>query len=190
MQLKWNMDIDEQVYIGDTDLSATGLLNLTQVTPVSAAKTWLLPTTTPDEIVADINVLLTNAWISSGYAICPAKVGMAPELFAALTTRKVSDAGNISVLEYVRINCISFQENGVPLDIVSMKWASKRGAAGSHRVIAYTQDEKYIRFPLVPMLNTPLEYRGLYQLTTYYGRLGQVETPYGNTISYLDVPVS
>ncbi|MDY0425322.1 major capsid family protein, partial [Enterobacter rongchengensis] len=188
MQLKWNMDIDEQVYIGDSDLGVTGLLNLSQVTPISAAKAWA--TANPDEIVQDFNLLLSDAWVKSGYAICPKKVGLAPELFGLLASKKVSDAGNISVLEYVKINCIAFQENGVPLEIVSMKWASKRGAAGAHRVVAYTQDEKFIRFPLVPLLNTPLEYRGLYQLTTYYGRLGQVETPYGNTISYMDVPVA
>ncbi|EFC2021222.1 DUF2184 domain-containing protein [Enterobacter chengduensis] len=188
MQLKWNMDIDEQVYIGDSDLGVTGLLNLSQVTPISAAKAWA--TATPDEIVQDFNLLLSQAWVNSGYAICPAKVGLAPELFSLLVSKKVSDAGNISVMEYVKINCIAFQENGVPLEIVSMKWASKRGAAGAHRMVAYTQDEKFIRFPLVPLLNTPLEYRGLYQLTTYYGRLGQVETPYGNTISYMDVPVA
>ena len=188
MQLKWNMDIDEQVYIGDSDLGITGLLNLSQVTPISAAKAWA--TATPDEIVQDFNLLLSQAWVNSGYAICPKKVGLAPELFGLLASKKVSDAGNISVLEYVKINCIAFQENGAPLEIVSMKWASKRGASGAHRVVAYTQDEKFIRFPLVPLLNTPLEYRGLYQLTTYYGRLGQVETPYGNTISYMDVPVA
>ena len=128
--------------------------------------------------------------MTSGYAICPKKVGLAPELFGLLASKKVSDAGNVSVLEYVKINCIAFQENGEPLEIVSMKWASKRGASGAHRVVAYTQDEKFIRFPLVPLLNTPLEYRGLYQLTTYYGRLGQVETPYGNTIAYMDVPAA
>lgn len=188
MQLKWNMDIDEQVYIGDKDLDMPGLLTLTQVTPISAAKAWA--TASPDEIVQDFNLLLSQAWVSSGYAICPAKVGLAPELFGLLASKKVSDAGNISVLEYVKINCIAFQENGVPLEIVSMKWASKRGAAGAHRMVAYTQDEKFIRFPLVPLLNTPLEYRGLYQLTTYYGRLGQVETPYGNTIAYMDVPAA
>lgn len=188
MQLKWQMDIDEQVYVGDNDLGITGLLNLTQVVPISAAKAWV--TATPDEIVQDFNLLLSQAWINSGYAICPAKVGLAPELFGLLVSKKVSDAGNMSVMEYVKINCIAFQENGVPLEIVSMKWASKRGAAGAHRMVAYTQDEKFIRFPLVPLLNTPLEYRGLYQLTTYYGRLGQVETPYGNTIAYMDVPVA
>lgn len=190
MQMKWNMDIDEQVYIGDTDLGITGLLNLSQVTPISAAKAWADPATTPDEILGDVNLVLSQAWVNSGYAICPAKIGLAPELFSILVSRKVSDAGNISVMEYIKINCIAFQENGVPLEIVSMKWASKRGAAGAHRMVAYTQNEKFIRFPLVPMLNTPLEYRGLYQLTTYYGRLGQVETPYGNTIAYMDVPVA
>lgn len=188
MQLKWNMDIDEQVYIGDSDLGMTGLLNLSQVTPISAAKAWA--TATPDEIVQDFNLILSQAWVTSGYAICPRKVGLAPELFGLLSSKKVSDAGNISVIEYVKINCIAFQENGEPLEIVSMKWASKRGSAGAHRVVAYTQDEKFLRFPLVPLLNTPLEYRGLYQLTTYYGRLGQIETPYSNTIAYMDVPVA
>ncbi len=188
MQLKWNMDIDEQVYIGDTDLGMPGMLNMPTVIPVSAPKSWT--TATPDEIVADVDVLLGNAWVSSGYAVCPAKIGLPPELFRILVRQKVSDAGNISVLEYVRINCISFAENGAPPEIVSMKWASKRGAGGAHRCVAYTQDEKYIRFPLVPLLNTPLEYRGIYQLTTYYGRLGQVEAPYANTVSYLDVPAS
>ncbi|MBI6182687.1 MULTISPECIES: DUF2184 domain-containing protein [Serratia] len=188
MQLKWNMDIDEQVYIGDADLGMPGMLNMPTVIPVSAAKSWL--TATPDEIVADVDILLGNAWVSSGYAVCPAKIGLAPELFRILVRQKVSEAGNISVLEYVRINCISFAENGAPPEIVSMKWASKRGVGGAHRCVAYTQDEKYIRFPLVPLLNTPLEYRGIYQLTTYYGRLGQVEAPYANTVSYLDVPAT
>ncbi|WP_445494413.1 DUF2184 domain-containing protein [Photorhabdus sp. SF281] len=189
MKLKYNMDVDEQVYIGDAEKGMCGLLNIPQVIPRAAAAPWTA-TTDPDVIVQDFNILLTDAWVSSGYAICPGKVGLAPELFGLLSSKKVSNAGNISVLEYVKINCIAFQENGEPLEIVSMKWASKRGARGAHRMVAYTQEERYIRFPLVPLLNTPLEYRGLWQLTTYYGRLGQVETPYANTIAYLDVPVS
>lgn len=189
MQLKYNMDVDEQVYIGDADKEMPGLLNLPSVMPIAAAAAWTA-TTDPDVIVQDINMVLSSAWVSSCYAVCPSKIGLAPELFSLLVSKKVSSAGNISVLEYVKINTIAFQENGEPLEIVSMKWASSRGAGGAHRVVAYTQDEKYIRFPLVPLLSTPLEYRGIYQLTTYYGRLGQVETPYSNTIAYLDVPAS
>lgn len=189
MQMKWNMDVDEQVYIGDADKGMPGMLNLPSITPVAAAAAWTA-TTDPDVIVQDINLVLSSAWVSSGYALCPRKIGLAPELFGLLASKKVSSAGNISVLEYVKINTIAFQENGEPLEIVSMKWASGRGAGGAHRIVAYTQEEKYIRFPLVPLLSTPLEYRGIYQLTTYYGRLGQVETPYANTIAYLDVPAS
>ncbi|HGV3499625.1 TPA: DUF2184 domain-containing protein [Klebsiella michiganensis] len=189
MKLKWNMDTDEQVYIGDSGLGVSGMLNLPDITPLAAAAAWTA-TTDPDVILQDINLLLTDVWMRSGYAVCPAKIGLAPELFGLLTIKKVSSAGNISVLEYVKINSIAFQENGEPLEIVSIKWASKRGAGGSHRIVAYTQDEKYIRFPMVPLLNTPLEYRSMQQLTVYYGKLGQVEAPYSNTISYLDVPAS
>ncbi|MGR7204491.1 DUF2184 domain-containing protein [Klebsiella aerogenes] len=189
MKLKWNMDTDEQVYIGDSVLGVAGLLNLPDITPLAAAAAWTA-TIDPDVILQDINLLLTDVWMRSGYAVCPAKIGLAPELFGLLTIKKVSSAGNISVLEYVKINSIAYQENGEPLEIVSIKWASKRGAGGSHRIVAYTQDEKYIRFPMVPLLNTPLEYRSMQQLTVYYGKLGQVEAPYSNTISYLDVPAS
>lgn len=189
MKLKFAMDTDEQVYIGDTELGVAGLLNLPSVSPIAAAGAWTA-TTDPDVIVQDINLVLTAAWVDSGYAVCPAKIGLAPELFGLLASKKVSSAGNISVLEYVKINTIAFQENGEPLEIVSMKWASKRGVAGAHRIVAYTQDEKYVRFPMVPLLNTPLEYRGMQQLTVYYGKLGQVETPYSNTIAYLDVPAA
>ncbi|HCM64779.1 MAG TPA: hypothetical protein DIT05_19900 [Morganella sp. (in: Bacteria)] len=189
MKLKWNMDTDEQVYIGDAELGVPGMLNLPGVIPVAAAAAWTA-TTDPDVIVQDINLVLTDGWVRSGYAVCPGKIGLAPELFGLLASKKVSSAGNISVLEYVKINTIAFQENGEPLEIVSMKFASKRGAGGAHRIVAYTQDEKYIRFPMVPLLNTPLEYRGMQQLTVYYGKLGQVETPYSNTISYLDIPAA
>ncbi|MEQ5219904.1 DUF2184 domain-containing protein [Morganella morganii] len=189
MRLKWNMDTDEQVYIGDKELGVPGLLNLPDVIPVAAAVAWTA-TTDPDVIVQDINMVLSDGWVRSGYAVCPGKIGLAPELFGLLASKKVSSAGNISVLEYVKINTIAFQENGEPLEIVSMKFASKRGAGGAHRIVAYTQDEKYVRFPMVPLLNTPLEYRGMQQLTVYYGKLGQVETPYSNTISYLDIPAA
>ncbi|HBH7053952.1 TPA: DUF2184 domain-containing protein [Morganella morganii] len=189
MRLKWNMDTDEQVYIGDKELGVPGLLNLPDVIPVAAVAAWTA-TTDPDVIVQDINMVLSDGWVRSGYAVCPGKIGLAPELFGLLASKKVSSAGNISVLEYVKINTIAFQENGEPLEIVSMKFASKRGAGGAHRIVAYTQDEKYVRFPMVPLLNTPLEYRGMQQLTVYYGKLGQVETPYSNTISYLDIPAA
>ncbi|HCR8899300.1 TPA: DUF2184 domain-containing protein, partial [Escherichia coli] len=69
MQLKWQMDNDEQVYVGDSALNLKGLVTLNGVPVNNAAKTWA--TSTPDEIRASINQVLSDAWAASGYSVVP-----------------------------------------------------------------------------------------------------------------------
>lgn len=185
MQLKHNMDVDEQVYTGDSILGLTGLVNNALV-PTANASNGSWATRTPDQILDDINEGINAAWTASGFAVCPTKLLLPPLQFGYLVTRKVSDAGNISLLEYVRMNCLSFANNGVPLDIQPSKWLTTAGAGNTTRMVLYTNQEDYVRFPLVPLQRTPLEYRGLRQLTTYYGRLGVVEWVYEETGCYRD----
>ncbi|MFX5743220.1 major capsid family protein, partial [Acinetobacter baumannii] len=83
-------------------------------------------------------------------------------------SKKVSDAGNISVLEYLKQNTISNSINGRPLNIQPLKWLYQRGAANADRMVAYTKEQDKVRFPLVPLQRTPLEYRDIRQLTTYF----------------------
>ncbi|QEE24581.1 DUF2184 domain-containing protein [Rhodanobacter glycinis] len=186
MQLKYNMDVDEQVYIGDSGLGFTGLLNSAHVTNVANAPTGGWATATADQMLADVNEMLTSAWEESAYAVCPSKVLLPPVKFGILVTTKVSSAGNISVLEYIKQNSICNSINGRPLDIQPVKWAYQRGASSADRMMAYTQDEMRVRFPLVPLQRTPLEYRDIRQLTTYFGRLGVLEVVYPETIAYRD----
>ncbi|MBU66434.1 MAG: hypothetical protein CL858_13425 [Cupriavidus sp.] len=186
MQLKHNMDVDEQVYIGDTVLGVTGLVNNAGVTNVSNAATGNWATATADQIVADINELLTSVWTASAYAYCPSELRLPPVKFGILVSRKVSDAGNISVLEYVKQNTISNSINGRPLNIQPLKWLYQRGTANADRMMAYTKEQDKVRFPMVPLQRTPLEYRDIRQLTTYFGRLGVVEVVYPELIGYRD----
>lgn len=186
MQLKHNMDVDEQVYIGDTVLGVTGLVNAATVTNVSNAATGTWTTATPDQIVADVNELLTSVWAASAYAVCPSELRLPPAKFGLLVSRKVSDAGNISILEYVKQNTISNSINGRPLNIQPLKWLFQRGVANADRMMAYTKEQDKVRFPLVPLQRTPLEYRDIRQLTTYFGRLGVVEVVYPELIGYRD----
>jgi hypothetical protein len=186
MQLKHNMDVDEQVYIGDTVLGVTGLVNNAAVTNLSNAVTGNWNTATADQIVADINELLTSVWTASAYAYCPAELRLPPAKFGILVSRKVSDAGNISVLEYVKQNTISNSINGRPLNIQPLKWLFQRGTANADRMMAYTKEQDKVRFPMVPLQRTPLEYRDIRQLTTYFGRLGVVEVVYPELIGYRD----
>lgn len=184
MQLKWNMDTDEQVYIGDSGLNVKGLMNLTQVTPTNAAKTWA--TSAADEIRASINAGLSAAWANSSYSMVPTDLLIPPEQFSLLASTIVSSAGNQSLLTYLETNTIAYHQNGRPLNIRPVKWAKGRGVSNSDRMVFYTNDKKYVRFPMVPLMSVPIQYRGLYQLVTYYGKLGAVEPVYPETLAYVD----
>lgn len=106
--------------------------------------------------------------------------------YSRLVSRIVSDAGNISILEFLKVNSLSNSINGRPLDIQPLKWLTGRGAGATNRMVAYTPEMDKVRFPLVPLQRTPLEYRDLRQLTTYFGRLGVVELVYPETMGYRD----
>ena len=190
LRLRHQMEIDEQVYIGDVTFNKPGLVNNSaiQLTNVAAGAGggfgWA--TKTPDEILGDVNALLNGVWASAGWAVMPSKLLLPPISFSYLVSQKVSSAGNISILEFLKNNSLSNAANGRPLDIQPVKWLTGRGTAGANRMVAYTNEKDRVRFPMVPLQRTPLEYRSLYQMTTYYGRLGVVEFVYPETIGYAD----
>lgn len=196
MQIKYQMDIDEMVYIGDSDLGKYGLVNSNLVTAASVATgtsgytQWTEKT--PDEILEDVNSLLETCWRAAAYAVCPSKLLLPPAQFAYITSQKVSNAGNISILQFLKNNCIALTINGKELDIQPCKWLVGHGtplgspAVASDRMVCYTQDKNRVRYPLVPLQRTPLEYRSIYHLTTYFGRLGVMEIVYPETMYYAD----
>ncbi len=195
MQLKYQMDIDEQVYIGDSGLGLKGLTNGALVTNVTNAVvgSWTGGTTTADQILSDVNEILNSAWAASGYAVCPDTLLLPPLQYGYLVANKVSNAGNISIIEFLAQNSLSLRINGKPLNIQPTKWLTGTtrggqgaGAGGADRMVAYSKDPTRVRFPLVPLQRTPLEYRDLRQLTTYFGRLGAVEFVYPETVAYRD----
>lgn len=191
LTLKHNMDTDEQVYIGDTVLNVPGLLNASSlITPGNvvngAASSPLWANKTPAEILKDVNTLLNSVWAASGWAQVPLDLRLPPVQFGYIASQTISSAGNVSILTYLQQNSITNAVAGRPLNIQPIKWLTGRGALGVDRMVAYTKDPKYIRFPKVPLQRTPLEYRSLYQITTYWGRLGQVEFRYPETVGYAD----
>lgn len=197
LKLKHQMDTDEQVYTGDTELGLFGLTNSPVVTASNVANGassgsphW--STKTPDDILADFNTALTNVWQASGWAVPPSNVLIPPAQFGFIVSQKVSSAGNISTLKYVLENNISKQQ-GTELKILPLKWLIGRGVGGTpgvlgtvDRMVVYSKDQQRVRFPMTPLQRTPLEYRAIYQTTTYFGRLGAVEFVYPETLGYFD----
>jgi hypothetical protein len=185
LKLKHNMDVDEMVYVGDAALGKTGLINNPDIAPASVATSWDDPGITPKDMLDDINDLIERAWAQSAHAVCPADILLPPAKFAKLT-QPVTAAGSKSVLQYVKEECLAHAINGREPNIYPLKWLKGRGAGGSDRAVAYTNNELYARFPLVPLQRAPLEQRGLFQLTTYFGKLGVVEFVYPETVAYAD----
>lgn len=190
LKLKHNMDVDEMVYIGDTTKGAYGMVNQPSVSTsnvvngASGSPLWV--NKTPDEVLNDINSLLSAVWTNSAVAVVPEELRLPPAKFAYLASTKVSEAGNTTILEFVREKCISSVVNNKPLNIQPLKWLTGRGSGVTDRMMAYTKKKEYIRYPMVPLQRTPLEWRSLFQITTYYGRLGEVEIPYTETVGYRD----
>jgi len=190
IQLKHQMDIDQCVYIGDSDLGTAGLLNHTLVTNVAnvTGGTWAAAITalTPDVIVAQINEVLQSVWQASGWAVMPTELRVPPLQYGQLVSTKVSSAGNVALLRYIQQNSLCNTANGQELNIQPLKWLIGRGVGATQRMIAYTKDYQRVRFPLTPLQRTPVERRSLFYLTTYWGRIGVIEMVYPETIGYRD----
>ena len=191
IKLKHQMDIDEQVYIGDAALGVYGLTNnpavyTANVVPgaVTAQLTWAGKN--PDEILNDLNTLLTGVWSATGWTMPPTEIRLPPAKLSYLVQNKVSAAGNLSILNYLKENNISSQQNGTVLNIQALKWLTGRGTAGVDRMLAYTKRKELVRFPMTPLQRTAPEIRSIYTLTTLYCRLGTVEFVYPETLAYLD----
>jgi hypothetical protein len=196
IQLKHQMDTDEQVYIGDATLGYAGLLNNTNVVAgnvvdgAGGGTQWA--TKTPLEILADVNTLINSAWQASGWAQIPDQLRLPPAQFSLLNATLISSSGNKSILDFIRENNLA-RANGVTLNIQPLKWLIGAGAGGTpgqlgtvDRMLAYTKNPRFVRFPMVPLQRTPLEYRSIFHITTYFGRLGVVEVRYPETVQYAD----
>lgn len=185
MNILYQMNTDEMIYVGDTAVGAEGLLNSSLVS-VGSAATGSWATATPDEILADVNEMIETAWAASGYAVCPDKVLLPPAKFAYIASQKVSSAGNISILQFLEENSISLRVNGRKVDIQPVKWLTGRGTAGADRMVAYTNQEDKVRFPMVPVRRETPYYLGIKFNAPYIWAFGEVEFPYPETVIYRD----
>lgn len=204
LQLKHQMDIDEMVYVGDTSLGMYGLFNsnnrsgVDAVVNVSNVPAGLSGSTlwvnkSADEILADVNAILISGWTAAGYAVMPGKVALPPVQFGYISTVKVSNAGNISILKYIKENNVLTAETGRQLQIVPSKWLVGAGVGGTlgtlgtvDRMVAYTQEKDRVRYPMTMLQRTPVQFDSIYHKSTYFGRLGVLEIVYPETIAYRD----
>lgn len=190
MNLKHQMDADQLVYIGDASVGSTGLVNsdtvVTNVSNVAAGASTLLPwsSKSPDEILADVNELLVSVWAATGYSVPPNKLLIAPLPYGYITSQVISiggvGGGSETIYSFLQRRNVMTAEKGIDLDIKSVKWLDHgyRPNATLDRMIAYVQDTKFVRFPMVPLQPVQPQPRGIWIAVPYFGRFGVVEWVY------------
>lgn len=190
LNLLYQMATDQMVYIGSSDVNATGLLNDASVTASAVANgaggSPLWANKTADEILADVNTLLQATWAAAAFAVCPSELRLPPAQFAYISSQKVSSAGNVSILKFLEDNSISLRINGKALNIQPVKWLTGRGAGSTDRMVAYTNEEERVRFPMVPIRRENAYYQGIRFVAPYLWAFGELEIPYPETIQYAD----
>lgn len=199
LKLKHQMDIDEQVYVGDGTLGVGGLVNSSLVTNVSnlpngavgGSPHW--STKTPAEILADVNAMITSAWQASGYAVMPSHILIPPAQYGYISTQVISTAGTVSILKYLLENNIVKASGKGEIQILPAKWLIGSGAGGTigtlstvDRMVAYSKQKQYVRYPMTSLQRTPIQYDSIYHKSTYYCRLGVTEVVYPETMAYRD----
>jgi hypothetical protein len=211
LQMRHQMEVDAQVYVGDSDLGDTGLVN----SPVASAglpgvgiitnlpngaaggSGWLSGTTgkTPAEVLADFNYALNTVWQNAAWAVVPERVLLPTAQYGYIATELVSTAGTTSVLRYVEENNILSRSGQGRLQILPSKWCNGAGAGGvigtpgpgaTDRMVVYTKRQELVRFPMTMLQRTPIQYDGIYQKTSYYGKLGVLEIIYPECLGYFD----
>ena len=191
LMLAHDMEMERLVYIGDKTKNTTGLLNNADAITkeVSLNAKWSDPTTTPDAIVKDVNDMFSVAWKNTNYNILPKRMLMSPTLYSTLVSRKVSEAGNVSILNYVKENSIVRNTLGIDPEIYPLKWLEdKIPDAITNRIVVYEKREDFIRLPYVPLQRiTPIELFNSGYKANYHALYGGMEVVYPETLNYFKV---
>ena len=188
--LKWNLETDNYVYLGDATLGITGLVNSAQVVSglVAAdgtASSTLWTAKSADLILRDVNELITAAWTASAFAVMPDTIGLPPAQLAYVASQRIGNTG-VSILQYLQQNNIAIQQGGTALKLVPMKRLIGAGAGATNRMVAYSNDEQYLRFPMVPMRREASYYHSINFHAPYVWAYGEIEFVFPETVLYRD----
>jgi hypothetical protein len=140
--------------VGATEKNWAGLINNGSVSRVDVANdgtgtSTFWSTKTADQILRDVNDLLSSVRTNSAEVEWADSLRLPPEAFRLIATKRLGAGdGMITVLEYVRKNNIYTAETGQPLDIQPLRELATASNDGGGRMVVYRRDPEVLRFHL------------------------------------------
>jgi hypothetical protein len=186
-RLVYERTVDNIAFTGDTEKGWEGLFNNSAVVAAGATVgDWA--TATEDEILADINEVLSGVYTATN-EIAMADTLILPSLkYQFIASRRLGDGnGTMTILQFVEKANVYTAETGQPLTIRSSRGLNTAGAGSTARMVAYRRSPEVLRMH-IPMRHQflPVQIDGLtYQVPGIF-RVGPLEIRLPKEVLYSD----
>ena len=194
IKLNFGKTMDWICYKGIEEDNVYGLINNPNITStladVGASGQTDWKHKTADEIVADVHLLINACWAAAQYDISgmPNHILIPPENYTYIASKKVSEAGNVTILQYILENNIA-KAKGQNLVIDECRWCIGAGVSGKNRMLAYVnaknRTEMDLTQPLTRAMTAPVPQQLCY-MTPFVANIGQVKFLYYECAMYCD----
>ena len=193
LHMAFDKYVDENVYIGKGS-GTTGLVNTPHIpamlAPANNSGQTEWEQKDPDEILRDVNRVMVEAWRTAEHDPLGLvnHILIPPEKYAYLATKRIGDAGQVSVLTYLYENNLGIRNN-VKLGIFPSRWCIGAGVNGLDRMVAYVNNKDCIEFDITfPLTRTLTEASAAHHayLFAYAAQVSEVKFKRTQTIAYCD----
>ena len=194
IQLAYDKTLDQSTYRGFPQHGSYGLVNspmiMSYMAAAGAGGSTRWANKTPDEILVDVNRLISLTWSQSEYDLS----GMANHIllpipqYEALVSRKVGVTGDKSILTFLLENNIG-RDQGVTLAIKPRRWCTGAGVGGTDRMVGYANNIDRVRFDMTVPINrilTQVSAEQLAYLTPYVAQWSEINWIYTQHAAYVD----
>lgn len=194
IRLNHNKTIDQLVYGGFASVGVSGITNDPNVVRTMAddgaagESTW--QNKTVDEILWDVNKMITEGWAASEYddSALINHILLPPQKYAYIVSTRIGTSADENILNYLLKNNLTTQ-NGKTLYIAPCRWCVGAGESSTDRMIGYVNDEDKLYFDLPVALTRAMTQPVALQfsyVTIYAAQMGQVKFMYYQPVRYVD----
>lgn len=176
--------IDSLAWHGDAEHGIQGFIDYpgTQeyITPDGGTFSPLWEEKTSDEILKDMNDMITTVRTTTNGVESPDTMLMPIAQYELIRNKRVSDYSDTTVLEY-------FRRNNPDIEIYWVNELAGAGAGESDRIIAYKRDPQHVTQEMPTVLNTLPETRDNFEyVTVMYSRYAGVIIYYPLSVIFAD----
>lgn len=186
-RLVYERTVDDMLLTGDTEKGWKGLLNHSAVTAASAT-TGDWATATEDQILADVNELLSGVYTATNEIAMADTLLLPSTKLQYIASKRLGDGnGSLTILQFLKSANVFTAETQRPLDIRGLRGLDAAGTGGTARMVAYRKSPEVLKAH-IPMRHRflPVQVQGLTYTVPGIFRLGPLDIRLPKEVRYSD----